>query len=596
MEQAAKNLEDIHKSRDTEASVMKVQPGPGEKSSFQGPCYRCGGRHAFDSCRFRDSECHYCHKRGHIAKKCRKKQPDMKRSGAPQSSTHMVREENINSDEEEEDMNVLYKMDYGRTKPIKIEIHLNGVPVVMEVDTGASLTVVNEITFNEIKSRCPSLKLEASKIKFRTFTGQIVPALGEVYVAYDNQVAELPLFVVAGNKPCLLGRNWLQTIRLNWPAILKLTPSPMSKPNEGLGQLLDQYSEVFDNSLGTMKGAKAHIYLKDDVEPKFCKPRPVPYALKDRIEQELDRLVQEGILEPVEVSEWAAPIVPIVKNDQSIRICGDYKVTVNQASKLDNYPIPKADDLFATLAGGQKFTKLDLSQAYQQMLSDGESRECLTINTHKGLFRPTRLAYGVKSAPGIFQREMEKRLSNIPYTVVRIDDILISGEDDEVHLRNVAAVLQVLRDSGLRLKRSKCKFMMNQVEYLGMNINSRGMSPVQGKVQAIQEAPAPQDVSQLQSFIGMINYYQRCIPNLSSILAPLHVLLRKDLSGFGRRNRRRHLRKPRKCCHQICCWSIMIHPRSWFYHVMPHLMGLELFFLILCLEELNSQLLMPLEH
>ena len=96
--------------------------------------------------------------------------------------------------------------------------------------------------------------------------------------------------------------------------------------------------------------------LKDDVEPKFCKSCPVPYALKDRIEQELDRSVQEGILEPVEVSEWAAPIVPIVKNDQSIRICGDYKVTMNQASKLDNYPIPKADDLFATLAGGQKFT------------------------------------------------------------------------------------------------------------------------------------------------------------------------------------------------------------------------------------------------
>ena len=285
--------------------------------------------------------------------------------------------------------------------------------------------------------------------------------------------------------------------------------------------------QVFDNSLGTMKGAKAHIYLKDDVEPKFCKPRPVPYALKDRTEQELDRLVQEGILEPVEVSEWAAPIVPTVKNDQSIRICGDYKVTVNQASKLDNYPILKADDLFATLAGGQKFTKLDLSQAYQQMLLDGESRECLTINTHKGLFCPTQLAYGVKSTPGIFQREMKKRLSNIPYTVVRIDDILISGEDDEVHLRNVAAVLQVLKDSGLRLKRSKCKFMMNQVEYLGMNINSRGMSPVQGKVQAIQEAPAPQDVSQLWSFIGMINYYQRYIPNLSSILAPLHVLLRK---------------------------------------------------------------------
>ena len=170
-----------------------------------------------------------------------------------------------------------------------------------------------------------------------------------------------------------------------------------------------------------------------------------------------------------------------------------------QTGQLSN---SKADDLFATLEGGQKFTKLDLSQAYQQILSDEDSRECLTINTHKGLFRPTSLAYGVKSALGIFQREMEKRLSDISYTIVRIDSILISGEDDEAHLRNVSSVLQVLKDSGLRSKHSKCKFMMNQVEYLGMNISSTGVSPVLDKVQAIQEAPAPQDVSQLNHLLG----------------------------------------------------------------------------------------------
>ena len=170
-------------------------------------------------------------------------------------------------------------------------------------------------------------------------------------------------------------------------------------------------------------------------------------------------------------------------------------MTVNQASELDNYPIPKADDLFATLAGGQTFIRLDLSQAYQQMLLDEDSRECLTINTHKGLFCPTRLAYSVKSAPGIFQREIEKRLSHISYTIVRIDDILISGEDDEAHLRNVSSVLHVLKDSGLCLKQSQVHIMMNQVEYFGMNISSKGMSPVLDKVQAIQGVPAPQDAS-----------------------------------------------------------------------------------------------------
>ena len=169
------------------------------------------------------------------------------------------------------------------------------------------------------------------------------------------------------------------------------------------------------------------------------------------------------------------------------------------------------------------------------MLLDDESRELLTINTHKGLFKPTRLPYGETSAPGIFQREMGKRLSHIPYTLVRIDDTLISGENDEAHLENLAAVLKVLHDSGLCLKRSKCEFLMDKVVYLGMYINSEGMSPVNEKAEAIWKAetiwnaPTPSNVSQLQLFLGMINCYQRYLPNLSSVLEPQHFLLRKGV-------------------------------------------------------------------
>ena len=134
-----------------------------------------------------------------------------------------------------------------------------------------------------------------------------------------------------------------------------------------------------------------------------------------KIEIELKRLQDEGTIEPVQFSEWAAPIVPILKPDDSIRICGDYKSTVNQVSKLDSYPIPKVEDLLATLGGGEKFTKLDMIQAYQQLQLDDESKQYTTINTHKGLFQYTRLPYGISSAPGIFQRNMENLLQNIPY-------------------------------------------------------------------------------------------------------------------------------------------------------------------------------------
>ena len=93
------------------------------------------------------------------------------------------------------------------------------------------------------------------------------------------------------------------------------------------------------------------------------------------------------MIEPVQFSDWAALIVPVMKPDRSVRIRGDYKVTVNRVPKLDKYPIPKIDNMFTSLSGGQHFLKLDLLHTYQQIELDEDSRHFVTINTHKGLFQ-----------------------------------------------------------------------------------------------------------------------------------------------------------------------------------------------------------------
>ena len=155
-----------------------------------------------------------------------------------------------------------------------------------------------------------------------------------------------------------------------------------------------------------------------------------------------------------------------MKNNGKVRICGDYRLTVNQVSKCDTYPIPRIADLFARIAGGQKFTTLDVDRAYQQLVLDEESRKYVVINTYQGLFQ-YRLPFGVSSAPRIFQRTMETLLQAIPGVVVYLDDILITGRNEQEHLSNLGKGSTKLEEAGLRLNKDKCWFMQSKVVYLG---------------------------------------------------------------------------------------------------------------------------------
>ena len=148
-----------------------------------------------------------------------------------------------------------------------------------------------------------------------------------------------------------------------------------------------------------------------------------------------------------------------------------------------------------------------------------------TINTHKGLFKYNRLPYGISSAPGIFQRNMENLLQNIPHVIVRVDDILASGANDGDHLKNLQEVFKRLAKARLRLKKGKCVFMIPKVTYLGHCVSKEGTQPMEDKVEAITNAPPPRNVLELKSYLGMINFYQKFLPNFPSVLAPLHRLL-----------------------------------------------------------------------
>ena len=524
MEAAEKNA--LHLKGMDAAVVQRVdarKPRPSATPSKEKKdCYRCGrNNHLHTQCPFKTSKCHYCGKLGHLASVCRTKQRVAKRE-----STKWVQIADESTPDSTESSARILQIGKGSlsSHPITVSVTINEQPLNMELDTGAAVSIISE---QEHQRLFPSSSLRPSNTLLQTYTGDPMVVAGEMTAAvqYKTQSCTLPLVVVAGNGPALLGRDWLRHIHLDWKTI-GLTS--LSAGQAKVQSLLHQYPTVFSDKLGKMTSHQASLHVPPDAHPIFCKARPVPFSLRDAASAELNRLEGMGILEKVTHAEWAAPIVLVPKGDGSLRLCGDYKMTVNRSIEIEQYPLPKANELFSSLSGGQQFTKLDLAQAYQQLPLDEESQRFCCINTHQGLYRFTRLPFGVSSAPAIFQRVMDTILQGIPHVQCYIDDLLITGANEEEHIRNLDAVLKRLQSHGISLKQSKCSFLKDSVEYLGHVVNSTGLHTSPKKVEAVKEAPRPTNQTQLRSFLGLLQYYSKFIPHLSTMIGPLNALLSKD--------------------------------------------------------------------
>ena len=475
------------------------------------PCYRCNGsNHKPDDCYFKNKTCNACHRQGHKEAACRTKS---KNRNVKQIST-------ASRDDEYQIMAISSKHKNG---PIVVDLVLNGKPAQMEVDTGAATSLITEATWRNIDGA--SLQMKDNGPRILDYSGNAIPVLGyvDVPVELKEQSAVLPAIVVKKGSCNLLGRDWLRHLQLDWKSIFKI-----QRP-EGQIDWAERFPEVFEDKLGKYVGPKAHITQLPNTEPVFLRERSLPLAIKEKVKEAIEGMVHDGILTQTNHSRWATPIVPVVKKDGSVRICGDYRQTVNRHTACQSYPLPTLDDMLFKLAEGTRFSKLDLSQAYLQLSLDEQTSEMCTLNTPFGLYRMNRLPYGVSSSPAIFQRTMENLLKDVRNVVVYIDDIVAFGKTQREHDETVEMVLRKLADAGLILKKEKCKWNARSIVFLGHEVNEDGITPLRTKVDAIQEMRAPSDVSELKTFLGMVNYYHKFLPNPAAVLEPLHKLLRKDV-------------------------------------------------------------------
>lgn len=403
-------------------------------------CSVCGyTNHKASECRFANYICKKCHVKGHLRKMC-KKVNYVEVDGVDQGE-----------DDEDDDGKFFYIRSF-RGEPMVETVSIHNVFYKFEIDSGSAVTVVSEVFYN---THFKDVPLSSTCKQLMTYNGRKIVCLGtfRLPVCYAGQTHDIVLFVVRDGGPPLLGRDFISRFNLQLMPVNYCVES-----NVSLSDLQQQYSELFSDKLGTFNKYKIKLSLRDNAKPVFCKARPVAFALRDKVCKEIDRLVDLGILKPIEYSEYASPIVPVLKKNGSVRLCADYSVSINKQLLVEQYPLPTTNELFSKLHGGQQFSKLDLSMAYNQFVLDDESRSLTCINTNRGLFTYTRLVFGLASAPSIFQRAIEGVLSGIDGVLCLLDDILITGKDRKEHLEKLNAVLRRLQDAGLTLQKEKCSF------------------------------------------------------------------------------------------------------------------------------------------
>ena len=518
-EAAEQSLELIKQNNGNVHLVKKTHSKFEKKGKFaqQKGCYRCDGDHDAEKCNFKDKKCRYCQKIGHIAKACYKRKKQEK-SG---NRVHKQETETSENDSENDDYESLNNVRSNKpTGKFTVEVTVEGKKIPMEVDSGAAQSVICQSLFEKLfYGREP--KVTKSNIILKDYQEGIIPIAGkcDVQVSLGKKQAVVPLLIVKTHSSSLIGRTWFGPLGLSIAGIKSMTSTV---------DYVQEFPKVFDRHIGKYRGPPVSFEFDKNTQPILMKARKVPFALKERIEKELERLVEEGVLEPVDHPRWCTPIVVVAKNDTEVRICGDYRSTINRVLIPDKYPVPSVQHILKALAGGKVFAKLDMAKAYLQLSVDKDTAEAQTIITHKGAFRCNRLQFGVSVAPQRFQRFIDLRLAGIEGVLPYYDDILVVGRSEEDLEKKLRVVLQRFQDDGLRLKKEKCVFRTKSLEFLGFHISPEGIQPTQGKIEAIMKTSAPTDVKQLQSFLGLVTFYHIFFKDKASICEPLNKLLSKS--------------------------------------------------------------------
>lgn len=509
--------------------VNKVDGKRGHKQTKNNSCYRCGntGHYGRDpTCPAKGKTCRECGGKDHFGSQCRTKKKtsyDSKPRTTQSRRPSRSRANAVNTGTKED----VYAFSVRDSQLQKIKVTIGGCQLDVMVDSGATTNIVDQQTWEWLKRQKIECQSTKSNRKLYTYASdkplEVIGTFDTKIVAGSNST-EAEFCVIREKGESLLGRETAMKL-----GVLKIgiDIATVDAKSGNIGESLQRkYPEVF-KGVGKLKDREVQLHIDPSVRPVAQPLRRTPFNLRAKVEGKVKELIDMDIIEPVEgPTPWVNPVVVVPKSNNDIRLCVDMR-RANEAIQRERHPIPTVEEITQDLSGSKIFSKLDLKWGYHQIVLTQDSRGITTFATHCGLYRYKRLLFGVCSASEQYQHEIQTALAGIEGQQNISDDIIVHGRNQEEHNARLEKVVKRLGECGLTLNAAKCQFSMDELTFVGMVLSERGISCAEDKVKAVLEAREPSTASEVRSFLGLVNYCGRFIPNLATVSEPLRRLTKQ---------------------------------------------------------------------
>ena len=477
-------------------------------------CSKCGRRHSkTDRCPAQGKQCNKCGRYNHFANKCLSKKVinvhDVeRRSENEHESDHEFVIDCIQCDKDSPSGNQAF---------CTLSVGSKQKSVKFKLDTGSQVNILPKSVFESLGGCLESL--DSPNETLSAYDNNRLESLGRCHLRCVHQKDRykkentLAFHVVDTRSPPILGIRPCLDMGLI-KLIYTCTKTDVQREQLTKQVILDKYKDVFDG-IGLFEG-KCSIQIDPTVPPVVHPPRRVPVSLKDRLQEELDRMESLGIITKVtEPTAWVSSLVLIQKPDSDkLRVCLDPR-SLNEAILRPHYPSRTLEEILPELVGAKFFTKLDAKSGYWTCELTHQSSLLTTFNSPFGRYRYLRLPFGLKSSQDEFQKKLDQSLEGLKGFVSIADDIVIHGSTREEHDQRLHELLSRAREKGIKFNKDKLEEGVTEVKYFGHLLTDKGLKPDPDKVRAVQSMKLPSVRSELETFLGMVTYLSKFAPNLS---------------------------------------------------------------------------------